>query len=76
MGRIATGLLAISFALLLAPRARAGRLEPPRLESTLDVVYPTSAHGEAVVVLEIVVSATGRVDRADVVAGALPFVPG
>ena len=59
---------------LAASRAHAQSVEPPKLTSKVEVAYPKSAHGDAVVVLELTVARDGAVTRTDVVAGGEPFL--
>jgi hypothetical protein len=46
---------------------------PPEANSNQDVAYPTDAHGDAVVLLELVVEADGHVSSATVLEGKSPF---
>jgi vitamin B12 transporter len=46
---------------------------PPRASSDTNVEYPEGGVGDAVVELELSISATGEVTKASVIAGDLPF---
>lgn len=51
----------------------AGPVAPPVVQSSTEVPYPPDAHGDASVVLELVVDAEGHVSSATVVEGGEPF---
>ncbi|HEY8089351.1 MAG TPA: TonB family protein, partial [Polyangiaceae bacterium] len=67
----------IAGALLLAARVSAAQpadVTPPAAIDAGHVVYPSSAHGDAVVVVDLVVEKDGRVGDVQVVDGDEPFV--
>lgn len=51
----------------------AADVRAPIVEGSTDVPYPNGAHGDAVVVLEIVVEKDGRVSNVEVILGEEPF---
>lgn len=46
---------------------------PPKVETSTDVPYPRGGHGDAVVLLQLDIDRSGRVERARVTQGAAPF---
>src|SRR3954468_17937641 len=70
--RLSTGLLALGLA-TVARAQGAPPLMPPVPQSGTDVVYPAGAAGDAVITLELVIEADGRVASAVVLDGAEPF---
>jgi hypothetical protein len=69
-------LWALTFALALAPRAAAAQTEttPPNAVDSGHVVYPPGAHGDAKVVLDLVIEKDGGIGDVAVVDGDEPFV--
>jgi len=67
---------AACFALLalVARVASADGIEPPRVLGEAAVEYPAGGHGEAVVILDLLVQPDGTVGDVRVVAGASPFL--